>query len=724
MPQKPKKKPPPSASSYENITFANAETQMSQFVKYYKGIGLVGEEEWKHFLQSLFNELPLSFRISARTRRCNNIYDGRPGVLSEAEVLREYLKNEIITKLSGVEVDGEPFQIKSIPWYPNQMGWKASTDFKMLSQSSELKPIAEFLFSEEKGLTLFNQDLTSMIPPLLVDVLPQHKVLELHCGVGHQTAQIMELLYANPKKMPDGFLVANDKDRSRTQYRINQGTNILYTHHPAETFPDLYLTPEHDQDSKVLYDRIFLDGASSNDGSLRSNPKLRIGWSITNAQKNHTELKKQVRRALELLEINGQLVYSTQSMNPLENEAVVAAIMSEAPGALKLVDVKNKLPSFHIRQGMTQWKVMSQGLVFYDKFDDAPAWYQKENERSLFPPDNIGALNIEKCLRVLPHDNDTGAFFVAVFMKMGDLPWVKEEAEEAKVKMETDEAGGMADGDAKKEEDKPKYLTPLRCDVNVSVTEIEWTTEITDEQLNTRTDTEVSNFGLPEINISKCCIPLSLQRKMKAERSGYKEITEDNPDWAKIKDRFDIKKFDPVPYMLQYDEDGQTNAMYYFCSPDIKKLILYNKDAVMSRKSAGGLTFMKGCLNTCQDLYPGAVLPLMPYINKRLLSVPKSDLVLMLENKEVLFDKFSDKVKATLEGMKDETGYMYFYYEPKGKNADPRCTIIIKREKFDSFVKKTFSPYSNDDKHNLRLCGITSDEEEGQENMQVDGVAE
>ncbi|WAR12208.1 NSUN2-like protein [Mya arenaria] len=516
MPQKPKKKPPPSASSYENITFANAETQMSQFVKYYKGIGLVGEEEWKHFLQSLFNELPLSFRISARTRR-----------------------------------------------YPNQMGWKASTDFKMLSQSSELKPIAEFLFSEEKG---------------------------------------------------------------------------------------------HDQDSKVLYDRIFLDGASSNDGSLRSNPKLRIGWSITNAQKNHTELKKQVRRALELLEINGQLVYSTQSMNPLENEAVVAAIMSEAPGALKLVDVKNKLPSFHIRQGMTQWKVlvMSQGLVFYDKFDDAPAWYQKENERSLFPPDNIGALNIEKCLRVLPHDNDTGAFFVAVFMKMGDLPWVKEEAEEAKVKMETDEAGGMADGDAKKEEDKPKYLTPLRCDVNVSVTEIEWTTEITDEQLNTRTDTEVSNFGLPEINISKCCIPLSLQRKMKAERSGYKEITEDNPDWAKIKDRFDIKKFDPVPYMLQYDEDGQTNAMYYFCSPDIKKLILYNKDAVMSRKSAGGLTFMKGCLNTCQDLYPGAVLPLMPYINKRLLSVPKSDLVLMLENKEVLFDKFSDKVKATLEGMKDE----------------------------------------------------------------------
>lgn len=39
-----------------------------------------------------------------------------------------------------------------------------------------------------------------------------------------------------------------------------------------------------------------------------------------------------LHRGVELMENNGQLVYCTHSMNPIENEAVVAAILSEAAG--------------------------------------------------------------------------------------------------------------------------------------------------------------------------------------------------------------------------------------------------------------------------------------------------------------------------------------------------------------------------------------------------------
>jgi 16S rRNA C967 or C1407 C5-methylase (RsmB/RsmF family) len=43
-----------------------------------------------------------------------------------------------------------------------------------------------------------------------------------------------------------------------------------------------------------------------------------------------------LRRSLELLELNGQLVYTTSSLNPIENEAVIAALLKEAEGILLL----------------------------------------------------------------------------------------------------------------------------------------------------------------------------------------------------------------------------------------------------------------------------------------------------------------------------------------------------------------------------------------------------
>lgn len=40
--------------------------------------------------------------------------------------------------------------------------------------------------------------------------------------------------------------------------------------------------------------------------------------------------------------------------------------------------------------------------------------------RSMFPPD--AAPPLERCLRVLPHHGDTGAFFIAVMRKTRELP--------------------------------------------------------------------------------------------------------------------------------------------------------------------------------------------------------------------------------------------------------------------------------------------------------------
>lgn len=44
------------------------------------------------------------------------------------------------------------------------------------------------------------------------------------------------------------------------------------------------------------------------------------------------------------MSVGGRLVYSTCSLNPIENESVIHRILVETDGALKLVDVSNSLP--------------------------------------------------------------------------------------------------------------------------------------------------------------------------------------------------------------------------------------------------------------------------------------------------------------------------------------------------------------------------------------------
>lgn len=51
------------------------------------------------------------------------------------------------------------------------------------------------------------------------------------------------------------------------------------------------------------------------------------------------------------------MAYSTCSLNPLEDEAVVADLLRTHEGRLELVDVSDKLPELIRVPGVSDWKV-------------------------------------------------------------------------------------------------------------------------------------------------------------------------------------------------------------------------------------------------------------------------------------------------------------------------------------------------------------------------------
>jgi hypothetical protein len=68
-------------------------------------------------------------------------------------------------------------------------------------------------------------------------------------------------------------------------------------------------------------------------------------------------------------------------------------------------------------------RAADQGLVKYKTFDDVPNDSTHHIRKSCFPPTPEEALEfkLDRCFRCLPHDLDTGGFFVALFKKISPL---------------------------------------------------------------------------------------------------------------------------------------------------------------------------------------------------------------------------------------------------------------------------------------------------------------
>lgn len=124
----------------------------------------------------------------------------------------------------------------------------------------------------------------------------------------------------------------------------------------------------------------------SGDGTFRKNIDIWKKWNFAHACNLHGIQIRIAQRAVELLASNGLMVYSTCSLNPVENEAVVANLLLKFKDQIELVDARDKLTGLKTVNGFHTWKLMSKDGDIYEKIEQVNDKWKYLIRQHMFPP--------------------------------------------------------------------------------------------------------------------------------------------------------------------------------------------------------------------------------------------------------------------------------------------------------------------------------------------------
>jgi len=391
------------------------------FEAFYKRQGVCPETEWSALLESLRSGLPAAIRIN--------------GMRLGARALKERLAE--MSRVCSVDPEREVYAPGQLQWYQHGLAWHwKALERKTIKKDARHMKLKDYLAERERRGLITRQEVVSMLPPLFLEVEPHHLVLDMCAAPGSKTTQILEMMHwanaAEKKPPPSGLVMANELQWKRANMLAHQVGRLgspaaAVTNMDAHFFPDLWVDGEPFQ-----FDRILCDVPCTGDGTMRKTPYIWKSWTYRDALAIHIRQLGILFRGLELLKVGGRLVYSTCSLNPLEDEAVVAAALLRHGDSIALCPRPASLEGVRAATCLERWVVPSPAdpNVFFESYEDVPKEHRMGKLRllpSMFPPvageanDAIRASVRDHCCRLLPHLMDTGGFFVAAFEKRAPL---------------------------------------------------------------------------------------------------------------------------------------------------------------------------------------------------------------------------------------------------------------------------------------------------------------
>jgi len=341
-------------------------------------------------------------------------------------------------ELSSENVDQEESEknlyLEPIPWYPEEFAWNSNLSRRFIRRSEVLRKLHRFLVEDSECGAITRQEAVSMIPPMLLDVQSHHLVLDMCAAPGSKTAQIIEMMHStcDTNAVPTGAVLANDADHKRCYMLTHQAKRlntpcVVITNHDASIFPKLHSADSDGNRNVLEFNRVLCDVPCSGDGTIRKNPLLWHKWSPHLGNALHRLQMRILIRGLELLKVGGRLVYSTCSFNPIENEAVIASVLKQSNHSVELVDCSKDIPLLKRIPGKKYWSVFDRHGKEIEQFEESLSKTTDSLKETMFPPTKEIAddINLERCMRIYPHLQNTGGFFIAVLEKKSELPWQK-----------------------------------------------------------------------------------------------------------------------------------------------------------------------------------------------------------------------------------------------------------------------------------------------------------
>ncbi len=324
------------------------------------------------------NQAPAAPTVSAQQDALDRF---RP-LLSENEF--ERLLAELERPLhSALRVNPLKADLQDLTRWAGRYGWQLEpVRFSPLGRYLTAARVSPGQTIEHRLGRFYIQDAASMLPVELFDLdeTAALLVLDMAASPGGKTTHL------TARTLDRGLVVANDSSASRvTALRLvlqNWGAvNTAVTNFPGESFG--YWYPE-------LFDRVLLDAPCSMQGlrSTEAHPMRAI-----TARERTSLAQRQTRllvSAVQALKVGGQVVYSTCTLEPEEDEGVLDAVLRQFPDSVRIEPSAVRLP------------------------EPAPG-LSGDGERSF-------ASGVEHAARFWPHRYQTAGFFAALLTKTGVTP--------------------------------------------------------------------------------------------------------------------------------------------------------------------------------------------------------------------------------------------------------------------------------------------------------------
>ncbi len=256
----------------------------------------------------------------------------------------------------------EGFELESIAWHANAFRYYGD------------KQIAK-CWAYAAGLFQIQEEV-SMLAGHVLAANPGERVLDCCAAPGNKTAQVaiqMQNL---------GTLIANDINYGRMR-AFGQIAKRLGLINVSTTINDASSLPNVGE----FFDKVLADVPCSCEGTFRKNDnKASVHTTEKSALAMSKRQKDILMKAVKLCKPGGRLLYSTCTFSPIENEAVVSEVLAAMGDALRVVPIK--VDHLKTANGLTAWR--------QHQFDPS----------------------LKDAVRVWPHQNNTGGFFIVVLEKL------------------------------------------------------------------------------------------------------------------------------------------------------------------------------------------------------------------------------------------------------------------------------------------------------------------